>query len=354
MSTLQDLSNETTALVASRSDRLVHLEAEGYRLGSGMLLNPNQIVTAAHTVEGISEARITLSGGANHDATLVGWDPTSDLALLSLDSPGPEPSGGLAEELPQLGQLVVTIAFPSTDGIESALGTIRCAPGIGTSVEEAIQARRLPYFQTDTVRFRGFAGGAVFSTGGDILGLNTFGYGPTAPIVIPAQAARQIAERLSESGTASRGYLGIRSQRVALDSAAAESAGTVTTRAVTGNEALLVVEVEEGSPAAQGGIRVGDILLAVGDHSVESHRDLMAALWNHPAGTTVTLAILRGERATEASVTLGEKPQAWHGRGSHGGPRSGGGASTGGPRSGGDARSDSGPASRGRDGGGSG
>ena len=117
---------------------------------------------------------------------------------------------------------------------------------------------------------------------------------------IPASIALKTAATLLEHGGLKRGYLGIAWQAVTLPESQRAADGR--------DEALLVVGVTSGSPAAQGGVIVGDVLLALDGHPVESPEDLLDLLTGDRVGRAVTLRILRGGSATDATVTVGERP----------------------------------------------
>jgi S1-C subfamily serine protease len=157
------------------------------------------------------------------------------------------------------------------------------------------------YYRTDSISYPGFSGGPLVAADGTILGLNTSGLSNGPAITIPADIAWNIAETLSRHGQIKRGYLGIRSQAVDLTGA---SQSALQREQATG---LLVISVEKNSPAAKGGLIVGDILVAVDGHPVLHHDELFARLNGDVVGKPIPLEILRGGQPQTLNVVIGER-----------------------------------------------
>ena len=157
------------------------------------------------------------------------------------------------------------------------------------------------YIRTDTISYPGFSGGPLVAADGTVLGVNTSGLARGAAITIPADIAWKIAETLVKHGRIKRGYLGIRSQTVEI-SAASQKA--LQREQGTG---LLVVGVEDGSPASKGGFIVGDILVAVAGVPVLHHDELFTRLDGDVAGKSTPIEILRGGQPQTLNVQVGER-----------------------------------------------
>jgi S1-C subfamily serine protease len=150
--------------------------------------------------------------------------------------------------------------------------------------------------RTDAAAFPGFAGGPLVDTDGKLMGINTFGLRFGSSLTIPARRALEIAEKLDREGSFKRGYLGIRSQASELPSGVSLGREQET--------GLLVVGLEEHSPAAQGGLLVGDIVVGVDGSPSADHRELLAALADK-AGQTLTVEIVRGGKPARLQVKIG-------------------------------------------------
>jgi S1-C subfamily serine protease len=145
----------------------------------------------------------------------------------------------------------------------------------------------------------GFAGGAFVGADGALLGVATAAAIRGLGVVIPASIAWTAAAELLRRGGLTRGYLGIAAQSVSVSERQSSAAGTA--------EALLVVGVREGTPAADAGLLVGDLLLSLDGHALASPDDLFDLLVGERVGRPVTLRVLRGGAATDVSVTVRER-----------------------------------------------
>jgi len=146
----------------------------------------------------------------------------------------------------------------------------------------------------------GFAGGAFLDTAGGLIGVATAASIRGLGVVIPAAIAWKTAATVLEHGSLKRGFLGIAGQPVALPKSQQSTDGR--------EQALLVVGVTAGSPAAAAGVLVGDLLLEFDGHPVEAPEELLDLLLGDRVGRAVTLKVLRGGGAAELTVTVGERP----------------------------------------------
>jgi S1-C subfamily serine protease len=264
---------------------------------SGIVYASDLILTADHVVEREEGIKVILADGAEVSARVAGRDAGSDLAVLKLE----RAAGGVAEvtKTPtRLGQIALALGRPSPDGLEASLGTVSAIAGPVRTSRGGMLDR---YIRTDSISYPGFSGGPLVAADGTILGLNTSGLSNGAAITIPADIAWNIADTLSKHGQIKRGYLGIRSQTVDLSSAAQDA---LNRKQSTG---LLVVSVENNSPASKGGLIVGDILLAVAGNPVLHHDELFAGLNGDVVGKSTAIEILRGGQPQTLNVVIGER-----------------------------------------------
>jgi S1-C subfamily serine protease len=157
------------------------------------------------------------------------------------------------------------------------------------------------YIRTDSISYPGFSGGPLVAADGTVLGINTSGLTNGVALTIPAEIAWNIADTLLKHGRIKRGYLGIRSQTVEISS--------VSQKALKRDQAtgLLIVGVENDSPAARGGFIVGDILVAVAGVPVLHHDELFTRLNGEVAGQPTPIEILRGGQPQTLTVPVGER-----------------------------------------------
>ena len=179
----------------------------------------------------------------------------------------------------------------ATLGVISALADQWRAP-TGVRIER--------YVQTDVTMYPGFSGGPLVTASGAFAGLNTSALlGEGVSLTLHAAVLRRVAAAILEHGGVRRGYLGIGSQPVRLPDDLAEQVGQET--------GLLVVSVEPGSPAAQAGLLLGDVLVALAGDPVRHMDDLYAVLSGANVGQTVPAAIVRGGQRMQVQVTIGER-----------------------------------------------
>jgi S1-C subfamily serine protease len=294
---LTSLSNAMADAVARARAALVTVDARRRFPASGVAYREDLILTADHVVEREEDIRVVLEDGSDRKASLIGRDPGSDLALLRLPKAElfvAERSAGPA----RVGQLTLALGRPGSDGVQASLGVVSAVGGPVRVGRGGLLDR---YYRTDAIPYPGFSGGPLIDTDGGVLGINTSGLTRGASITLPAELAWDIAATLTEHGRVRRGYLGIRSQSVSIPAAQRQALGRDQ---ATG---LLLVGVEEDSPAAEGGMLVGDILVALGGEVVEDIDRLQGKLLGEVVGESTPIEVLRGGEPTTLTVTIGER-----------------------------------------------
>ncbi|HEX5940868.1 MAG TPA: PDZ domain-containing protein, partial [Anaerolineales bacterium] len=157
------------------------------------------------------------------------------------------------------------------------------------------------FIRSETTPYPGFSGGPLINTEGEVLGLNTSGLTRGSSLTIPNKVAWRVAEALATHGSVRRGYLGVRTQPVEISEASRQELKRDQ------DHGLLVLWLEEGGPAAKGGLLVGDILVAVSGQSVGDPDDLFSALSSETVGKGISVEVLRGGRPETVQVTVGER-----------------------------------------------
>ena len=295
---LTALSDSLAQAVAKAGASTVLVNARRRMPASGIAYAADLILTADHVVERDEEIGVLLPDNSQVAATVAGRDPGSDLALLRLEKAVATPAE-LAPGEASVGQLVLALGRPSSDGIEASLGVISAQGGPLRSGRGGLLEK---YLRTDTIPFPGFSGGPLVDVSGLVLGLNTSGLAHGAALTIPAGLAWSVAETLAKHGHVRRGFLGVRSQPVALPPAQRQALGREQ------ESGLLLVSVEPGSPAEQGGLMVGDILVAVAGQPVADPDALLVSLSGAVVGQPTPVEVLRGGQPQTLTVTVGERP----------------------------------------------
>jgi S1-C subfamily serine protease len=265
--------------------------------GSGFLFSTDgYLFTNSHVVHGAEDIRLTFADGTDYPATLVGEDPDSDLALLQTPASG-HPVARLGDSAAlQIGQLVIAIGNPYgfqhtvTRGVVSALGrTLRTETG--RLIDHIVQ--------TDAALNPGNSGGPLIDADGQVVGVNTATIRGAQGLcfAIGINTATAILPALLREGRVRRGYLGLSTQQVDLHPR------VVSFHQLPTCQALFVVGVEAGSPAAQAGLREGDFVIAFADQPVASADDLFRLLTREKIGAFQFLTVLRNQQKVELRVT---------------------------------------------------
>jgi len=271
--------------------------------GSGFIVSGDGlVVTNNHVIEGAERIEVVLNDERRFDATLVGTDPATDIALLRIDGAEdlPAVSWGSSDDL-TIGEWVVAIGNPFGLG-----GTVTA--GIVSARSRDIDAGPYDDFiQTDAAINRGNSGGPLFDATGDVVGVNTAIFSPTGGNVgigfaVPSSVAERVVADLRDDGRVERGWLGVQVQ--ALDETLAGALGLDDTRGV------LIADVVEDSPAARAGLEPGDVILEVAGTEVDTPRDLTFAIADLPVGDEIDIAYTREGEADEVEVTIGLRSAA--------------------------------------------
>jgi S1-C subfamily serine protease len=293
------LSNLSKALaeMADRGGRgVVRVEARRRVPASGIVWSADGlVVTAHHIVRRDDNISLGLPDGQTVPATLVGRDPTTDLALLRAEATDLTPAAWAAPEGLRVGHIVLALGRPgrtvqATLGIVSALGDEWRTPA-GGKLDR--------YLQTDVVMYPGFSGGPLVDAAGQVLGLNTSALLRGVSLTVPAPTVRRVTEALQANGRMRRGFLGVGAQAVRLPETVARQVGQDT--------GLLLVSVNPGSPAEKAGLLLGDTIVSLDNHPVRQMDDLLALLSAERVGITTSVRIVRGGQVQEQSVVIGER-----------------------------------------------
>jgi len=297
MSTLTDFSNGLADAVAKGGVGTVLVDARKRYPASGIAYGADLVLTADHVVTRDEDLRVVTSDGKTVSASLAGRDPGSDLALLRLAEKVLTPAK-VPDVAAKVGQLVLALGRPDQAGVQASWGIITAIGGPARTGRGGLLDE---YIQTETTSYPGFSGGPLVNTEGEVLGLNTSGLTHGSALTIPVKFVWRIADALAKHGSVKRGYLGVRTQSVELPESARKSLKREQ------QHGLLVLWLEDGGPAEQGGLLVGDILVGVNSQPVGEPDDLFAALNTDTVGKAITVEVLRGGKPETVKVTVGER-----------------------------------------------
>ena len=293
---LSALSDGMADAVEQVGTKVVRVNGRRRRSASGVVYAPNMVLTASHVLEREEDLTVETHDGHTIPARFVGRDPSTDLAVLRVEGLDVE-AATPAEDNARIGQLALAVGSRSrSEGSRASLGVVSA---VGGPLRTGRGTRLERYIQTDATHYPGFSGGPLIDARGNVLGIMTAGWARGAAFAIPAEVAWRVTKTLENQGSIERGYLGILSQPVRLPDA--QRAG------LTQRGGLLVVGVEDGSPAGRGGVLLGDILATLDGQPVEDTDDLLVLLAGERVGETVPVKVIRGGEPQTLQVTIGQR-----------------------------------------------
>jgi S1-C subfamily serine protease len=294
---LVDFSNELANAVERAGAAVIAVEEGGREGVSGTLWRNGIAVTAEHTIRERESVTVRLPSGERMSAPVVGRDTGTDLALIKI----PEAKGHAAianEAVARVGEIVLSIGRKA-DGLAAAYGIVSA---IGGQWRTWSGARIDRWLRLDLNPFPGFSGGPVVNARGEAVGMATSGPRGSA-VTIPASTVNRVVDQLLSKGRVAQGYLGVGVQPVAFPEGTMKALGLET------EHGLLVIFAEEGGPAANAGVLIGDILVRIAGQNLRGARSLQPAMDGENIGTPVKVDLVRGGQMVQLNVVVGERPQ---------------------------------------------
>lgn len=325
---LQQLSDAMAGVVEQLSPAIVTVDGRRRLPATGVIHSADGlIVTAHHVVESDEGVGIITSDGKRHTATLIGRDPHNDLAVLRVNASDLPTIPWADDDALKVGHLVLALGRPMQQ-VQATLGVVSATVSgqRAHEIREEMRSRREQaapeewrrfrremrrarrqrmmgraladgYIATDVVMYPGFSGGPLVSGDGRVHGLNTSGFGQGMSISVPVATIRQTASTLLAHGRMRQGFLGVGVQPVRLPAGIVEDQET----------GLVVISVESDSPAANAGLIVGDIIVALDNEPTADVDELLGLLTGDRVGQSVAIDIVRGGSAQQMNVTIAER-----------------------------------------------
>ncbi|MBZ4023234.1 serine protease [Rhodobacter sp. TJ_12] len=267
-------------------------------LGSGFVISEDgYIVTNNHVIENADEISIEFSGGQKLDATLVGTDPKTDIALLKVDSDKPLPFVAFGDsDTMREGDWVMAMGNPLGQGFSASVGIV-------SARNRELSGTYDDYIQTDAAINRGNSGGPLFNTSGKVIGVNTAIMSPNGGSIgigfsMASNVVSKVVGQLKEFGATRRGWLGVKIQDLTPDMAEAMQ--------LSKPEGVMVSDVPEG-PAKDAGMEPGDVIVAFDGNPVKDSKDLVRRVADAPVGEAVRVVVMRAGKEQTLLVTLGQR-----------------------------------------------
>lgn len=277
-------------------------------LGSGVIVTADGVIlTNNHVIDRASTIQVKLADGREFAAKLVGADPRSDLAVLQLDLPADQLATAKLQPLPiansdttRLGEAVLAIGSPFGLAQSVSLGIISAKGRADVNIADYED-----FIQTDAAINPGNSGGALVNLRGELIGINTAiasqsGGSVGIGFAIPTNMAKPIMDSLLKEGRVVRGWLGVGIQ--ALDGELRKAFGAGTSGGV------LITDVAGGSPAERAGLQRGDVVVRIGDHTIDAPTRLRTAIATAGAQAEVQIEFLRDGKRMQTVAKLAEQP----------------------------------------------
>jgi 2-alkenal reductase len=276
--------------------------------GSGVIVSADgRVITNNHVVEGGQSLSVILASGERLDGKLLGSDAFSDLAVIQIS--------GSNFPFAELGNSATLVPGQHVIAIGSALGDFRntvtmgIVSGIGRSVDTENDYKLEDLIQTDAAINEGNSGGPLIDINGRVVGINTLIVGRSSGGVVAEglgfamsiNTVREVADQLIATGHVARAYLGIGYQSV--------TPQVASYYGLSVSSGILITSIAAKSPAAQGGLQVGDVVLQIGEQKISDSNPYLNALLHHRPGDKVKIMINRSGQSLSLDVTLGQRDQ---------------------------------------------
>ena len=292
---LTQLSDSLAETVETAGPGVVRVEGRRRLPATGIIWSAGGvIVTANHVVKRDDKVSIGLADGERVSATVTGRDPSTDLVVLKAKASELAPAARADGDL-HVGHLVLALGRPGRT-VQATLGIVSA---LGDSWRTRAGGQIDRYLQTDVVMYPGFSGGPLVGAGGQVIGLNTSALARGVSLTIPVATVERVANTLLAHGRMQRGYLGVSTQPARLPAAVQDEIDQET--------GLLIVSVETDSPADQGGLVLGDTIVAFSGSAVRQHDDLLALLTGDVVGQKTPVQIVRGGELRTINVNVGQR-----------------------------------------------
>ncbi|TME35388.1 MAG: PDZ domain-containing protein [Chloroflexi bacterium] len=304
------LSDTSSGVLATLSDGLANavqragrsvVAVHGRRRfpASGLAWREDQVVTASHVLERDSDLSVTSSDGTQHAARIAGRDSGSDLAVLGVQGASLHPIERAVGGSLSAGHLVLAVGRPGTPEPIASFGAVSSVGGAWRTAQGGLLEA---YIRADVALLPGLSGGALVDVSGNVVGLLSAYLAGGDPVAIPIDTVDGVVKRILTGGSVRRAYLGVSTQAVELQDVLRLRLGLEQTAG------LMLLGLEPGAPAEHAGLLLGDILLAIGDRTVEDGEALQMALGPDVVGKSVTIRLIRGGDLREVSLVPAPRP----------------------------------------------
>lgn len=295
---LASLSGDLAGAVRRAGASVVAVHGRRRFPASGLAWRSDLVITASHVLERDSDLSITDPDGVQHNATLLGRDRGSDLAILKVADATLQPVERAEAKL-SAGNLALAVGRPGTSEPIASFGAVSSVGGAWRTAQGGVLDA---YIRADVALLPGLSGGALVDVEGRVVGMLSAYLAGGDPVAIPVGSIEPIVERILTGGTVRRAYLGVSTQPVELQETLRLKLG------VEQSTGLMLLGLEPGAPAETSGLLLGDILLSIGGRAVEDGEALQMALGPSAIGQPTPIKLIRGGELRETTLTPAPRP----------------------------------------------
>ncbi len=272
--------------------------------GSGVIISQDgHIITNNHVIEGAQSVFVIYSDGGRADATVIGADPVTDIAVLKVNGKIPAAVAFGDSSALQLGEWVIAIGSPLGNYRGSV--TVGVVSGMNRTVQGTAQDGLI---QTDAAINHGNSGGPLINLAGQIVGINTLVVRDTPGgdqaeglgFAVPSNTVRAVAEQLIANGRIEYPFIGISYTEINPQLAAEMN--------LTSKAGVVVTQITTGSPAQKAGLQARDVIVAINNDKIDENHSLRSLLFKYRVGDTITLSVVRDGKTLPVQVTLTKRP----------------------------------------------
>ncbi|WP_278000304.1 HhoA/HhoB/HtrA family serine endopeptidase [Nodosilinea sp. LEGE 07088] len=279
--------------------------------GSGFIIDDTgNILTNAHVVNGADRVVVTLKDGRNFEAVVEGVDDVTDLAVVKIEDDAeddalPVATLGNSDQV-EVGDWAIAVGNPLGLDNTVTLGIVSTLKRTSSSV--GIPGKRLEFIQTDAAINPGNSGGPLVNQRGEVIGINTAIRADAMGIgfAIPINKAKEVKDRLSRGETVAHPYIGVQIANLTPEQAKRSNADINSGMYLPEIDGVLIIRVLEGTPAADAGLRRGDVIVQAGGAPVRSADELQIVVENTKIGDALELQVQRGDRPMTLKVKTAE------------------------------------------------
>lgn len=299
---LWEISNNLAEIVARAGNAVVSVNGRSRLAASGVHWHSGIIVTTDQALKREENITITAADGSTVPVTVVGRDPSTDIAVLRFND-GDLPAAHVATigdtTSLRVGHMVLGIGRDKEGSLSASMGVVSALGGAWRSWCGGLIDQ---FVRLDLRLYPSLDGGALVDATGHIVGINTSGARGMV-LAIPVSTVNAVVAQLLTKGRIERGYLGLGMQPVLIPNSLCRAL------ALSETSGVLVINVEPDGPADLAGMLIGDVLVAINDRPITDTGDVQALLGAEQVGQIINVRVIRGGKLVDVAVTIGDRPR---------------------------------------------